>query len=229
MNRIYLIILFIFCSGVVSAQQYTGMTGLLHTPSAEMNPVATARIGTHYINRLMMPAAMPYNSWSHYLSVTPYKWVEVGFTGILFNNRIEKDRHFSIKLRPITEKKYIPSIVIGADDPIGSSFDINLSASMFYTNYYIATSKHFQLKQFKLGLHLAYRYYPKEYNSHISGITGGVTLTHTAIKNLRFVADYGSNMVNVGADYYICNLILLQLSCTDFRHISGGIALQIRL
>ena len=37
------------------AQQYTGLSGLLHVPSAEMNHEGDAFIGLHFLNKAMTP------------------------------------------------------------------------------------------------------------------------------------------------------------------------------
>ncbi len=232
MRKLYLSLFVFVVSSLTTmlyGQQYTSTTGLIHTPSAEMNPTGTARVGGHYMSKLMMPRGMKYDSWTHYVSVTPYKWIEIGYTAVLYSNWIDKDRHFSIKIRPITEGKYRPAIVIGADDPVGSSFNVNKSASMFYSNYYAAASKHFNLNKIRLGAHLSYRHYFKELNSHDSGITAGVTLSPIQHKQLRVIAEYGASVVNIGADYYLWNLILIQLSCSNLKEISAGVALQINL
>ena len=35
----------------VSAQQYTGMSGLIHVPSADMDDAGAARVGIHFLNK----------------------------------------------------------------------------------------------------------------------------------------------------------------------------------
>ena len=41
-----------------AAEEYGGITGLIHTPSAEMNPAGMARIGAFFLNREFLPDAM---------------------------------------------------------------------------------------------------------------------------------------------------------------------------
>ena len=81
----------------VQAQQYTGMTGLLHAPSAEMDTIENARIGVHALPTYMMPDAMrfegeKYASSNWYLSVMPFKWIELGysFTLMKFRKNLKK-------------------------------------------------------------------------------------------------------------------------------------------
>lgn len=44
-----LVMIFLTFQTTAAAQQYTGTTGLIHTPSAEMNKEGTARIGVHFL------------------------------------------------------------------------------------------------------------------------------------------------------------------------------------
>lgn len=74
----------------VSAQLYTGLSGLINTPSAEMNEEGTARIGGYFMNKHFTPDddgrygfvydGKKYNTADFYLSVTPFKWIELGYT-----------------------------------------------------------------------------------------------------------------------------------------------------
>ena len=66
----------------VQSQQYTGLTGLIHTPSAEMNFEGNVRIGTHYMDKHFTPDAFDfqgkYNTADYYLSITHFhgqKWL----------------------------------------------------------------------------------------------------------------------------------------------------------
>ena len=77
---------------VVFAQQYTGMTGLLHVPSAEMDTIETLRLGVHALPEDMMPDEMrfegeKYASSNWYISAMPLKWLEVGYSFTLMKFR----------------------------------------------------------------------------------------------------------------------------------------------
>lgn len=47
------LVAFVFSS--VSAQLYTGLSGLINIPSAEMNEEGTARIGGYFMNKHFIP------------------------------------------------------------------------------------------------------------------------------------------------------------------------------
>lgn len=73
--------LFFFGSGqLLHAQQYTGMSGLIHVPSGEMDEAGEARVGAHFLNKEFTPDKGfnyegKYNTLSHYLSITPFSWL----------------------------------------------------------------------------------------------------------------------------------------------------------
>ena len=119
------------------AQQYTGMSGLIHVPSADMGEEGEARAGVHFLNREFTPNVLTYkgdkyHTMSYYLSITPFRWMEIAYTCTLLKSTkivdgVEdkehpglhrKDRYFSLKLQPVREKpgKWWPSVAIGVND-----------------------------------------------------------------------------------------------------------------
>ena len=83
-----MILSFLFLAGSIKqihAQQYTGMSGLIHVPSADMDKAGEIRIGAHFLNKNFTPDrgfnyGGKYNTLSHYLSITPFSWMEIGYT-----------------------------------------------------------------------------------------------------------------------------------------------------
>ncbi len=134
-----IILLAVVVFSPASAQFYTGLSGLINTPSADMNEEGTARIGGYFMNKHFTPEddghygfiynGEKYNTMDFYLSLTPFKWIELGYTFTLQKSLLEgydkpkynqKDRYFSIKLNPLREGRYHPAIAIGSNDFIGS-------------------------------------------------------------------------------------------------------------
>ncbi|WP_418696908.1 YjbH domain-containing protein [Bacteroides sp.] len=239
------------------AQQYTGVTGLIHTPSAEMNEEGTARIGTHFLSEEFSPKPFNYNTGSYYLSLTPFPWVEIAYTCTLqkgsrrdADGNAEKktgyyyqDRYFSLKLRPLKEGKYWPAIAIGTNDPYSTSKTTSKvkvpvdtgkgyngdGKSQYFCNYYIAATKHFLLKENEIGVHVAYRKWKRDYCSKWNGLVGGVTLRPCFYKPLRVIAEYTGDDINIGADCLLWKHLLLQASLQNGKDFSGGICFQINL
>ena len=135
-------------------QQYTGMAGLIHVPSADMDTVLVAHVGAHYVERHMIPDVMKldgekYDSWTNYLTIQPFSWIELAYGYTLrkyHKNRnpqkkvgfYSKDRYFSIRIQPIHEAKWWPSVTIGGNDVIGSGDGGASTGTDYYRNYYLA-------------------------------------------------------------------------------------------
>ena len=116
-----------------SAQEYTGITGMMHVPTAEMAPTGTARVGAFFLNGEFTPTKLAYkddkyHTFNHFLAIAPFSWVELSYVCTLLKTAknldelqgvgfYEKDRHFCVKLRPLKEGKYWPALAIGAQDP----------------------------------------------------------------------------------------------------------------
>lgn len=243
-NRIISITVGLLFALGISAQQYYGMSGLINVPSADMDTVPVAHVGAHYLNEHMIPDKMTidgekYNSWTNYLTVQPFRWIEVGYGYTLqkFHKNgdktrevgfYSKDRYFSVRLQPVREAKWWPSVVFGGQDVWGS-FDKGESKSNFYRNYYVATSKHFSLLKQYIGVHLAYRHWKLDCNKKWNGVVGGLTFQPSFFRPLRVIGEYDGDGVNVGADCTLFRYVMLQASLQRCQYFSGGICLRIPL
>lgn len=233
----------------VSAQQYTGMSGLIQVPSADMRKEGEARLGAHFLNRKFTPDVLTYDgdkyhTMSYYLSITPFRWVELGYTCTLLRstrikNNVEdvdnpglnrKDRYFSLKIQPIREKKgkWWPSVAVGMNDlfsmrkitepPVDPETGKPKSiGNSFFSNYYVSVSKHFDQEGHRVGLHVSYRDWQRERNSSFDGVVGGLTYQPSFQRNLRFIAEYTGNDVNVGFDWKLWKHLLIQSSLVSFQ------------
>lgn len=232
------------CSLSLGAQQYVGMAGLIHVPTADLDSAGVARIGAHYVPKAIMPDEMrldgeKFNSLTNYLSITPFSWIEVGYGYTLWRmhrNRdpsqktgfYSKDRYFSISIRPVKEGRWWPSVVIGGNDVWGSG-EKGASGSNFYRNFYLALSKHIDVSGQSLGLHVTYRKWKKDGNRKWDGVVGGVTLQPSFYRQLRFIGEWTGNEVNLGVDCRVLKYILLQASMIDCRYPTGGLCVYIPL
>ena len=235
----------------VRAQLYTGLSGLIHTPSAEMNEEGTARIGGFFMNKHFTPDddgtygfiynGEKYNTADFYLSVTPFRWMEIGYTFTLQKSLIEgyekpkynqKDRYFSVKLNPLREGKYHPAIAVGANDFIGSPTKRHGnggSGAGYFCNYYIVATKHFAPGGQRIGLHVAYRHCPQVYSEKWEGVVGGVTWQPKGMPNLRAIVEYTGHEVNIGADCLLWRHLFLQAAMVEGRYFTGGLCFQTNL
>ncbi len=251
LNCFFLLMLAVFVPLKMTAQQYTGLSGLINTPSADMNKEGNAWIGCYFMGSHFTPEddgtygfiydGEKYNTMDFYVSVTPFKWVEIAYTFTLFKTLIDgydkpkynqKDRYFSVKLNPLREGKYNPAIVIGANDFVGSPtkrHNVGGSGAGYFANYFVAATKHFDYGGHNIGLNVAYRYCPNVYNKKWEGVVGGITYTPPFAQNLRAIAEYTGNEINVGVDCLLWKHLLLQAVMQDGRYFSGGICYQTNL
>ena len=239
-----LLLLLPLANSYIIAQQYAGMTGLLHVPSAEMDTIVNFRLGVHAIPTDMMPDGIrfegeKYASSNWYVSAMPLKWLEVGysFTLMKFRKNLDKesdeigfyskDRYFSLRLRLLNEGRYWPSVVIGGNDVTGQRDGD--SESFYFRNFYLATSKHLDLPFGVVGGHLTYRKWTRSYNSRWDGVVGGITLRPSIYSPLRAIAEYDGDGINIGADCMLFRYVLLQASLIKCRYLSVGGAIRIEL
>lgn len=224
------------------AQQYTGMSGLIHVPSAEMNHEGDARIGAHFLNKNMVPDTgfidihgVKYNTYDYYLSLTPFNWLEISYTCTERKNEAEgpfvrKDRYASIKIRPMQEGKYHPAVALGFNDVGTTAFKASRpDVQLYFTNIYLAATKHLTFGGNELGMTLAYRKYFRGYNDKWSGLVGGLTFRPAFFPQARAIAEYTGNEFLLGVDALLWRHLLVQASVKDFKYINFGICFQMNL
>ena len=243
------LVAFVFSS--VSAQLYTGLSGLINIPSAEMNEEGTARIGGYFMNKHFIPDddgqsgfiynGEKYHTADFYLSVTPFKWIEISYTFTLQKSLSkgydepkynQKDRYFSVKLNPLREGRYHPAIAIGSNDFIGSPTKRHGhggSGAGYFCNYYVVATKHFKLTEHNIGINLAYRYCPNVYSEKLEGVVGGITWLPKWVTNLRAIAEYTGNEINIGADCLLWKHLFLQVVLQEGKYFSGGLCFCVNL
>ena len=248
MKRAGWIISIIMYVGVLSAraQQYTGLSGLLHVPSAEMHREGDARIGGHFLNRQMTPGRIfqlngkKYHTFDYYLAITPFEWVEASYVCTAFlsnspNNKRrfkEKDRYFSLKLNPLKEGKYWPALAVGCNDWFDSRSGWDgdgEGGELYFANVYVAATKHIRWNGNEVGAHLAYRHFKRDYNHRWNGVVGGLTFRPSFAKELRAIVEWTGNELNVGADYNLWHHWALQASLWNGKQFAGGVCYYLNL
>ena len=227
-----------------SAQQYTGLSGLIHVPSAEMNHEGDAFMGIHFLNKAMTPdtgvllAGQKYDTYDYYISLTPFPWIEFSYVCTKRKSAKSeqlwdyhrKDRSASLKLRPVKEGRYIPAIAIGANDFGTGFFDKNRTdVQLYFFNYYIAATKHLNFGGNELGVTLAYRHFFRGYNAKWNGLVGGVTFRPAFFPQARAIVEYTGNEFLVGLDALLWRHLRLQASLKDFKYPNFGLCFQLNL
>ena len=228
----------------MTAQQHVGMAGMIHVPTADFDSVGVARVGAQYVPKEMIPDRMTcdgekFNSLTNYLSITPFHWIEIGYGYTLWKMHknkdvtqptgfYTKDRYFSVAIRPLKEGRYWPAVAIGANDFWGSS-DNGESGSKYYQNFYLALSKHFEVKRQRIGVHVTYRKWKRDYNHKWDGVVGGVTFNPSFYRPLRVIAEWDGSGVNTGLDCRLFKYVLVQTALVHGKYFTGGLSLYIDL
>ncbi len=226
------------------AQQYTGLSGLIHVPSAEMNHEGDASLGIHFLNKAMTPdtgfllLGQKYDTYDYYLSLTPFPWIEFSYVCVKRKSAESeqlwdyhrKDRSASLKIRPIKEGRYHPAIAIGTNDfGTGIFKKDRTDVQLYFFNYYIAATKHLSFGGNELGVTLAYRHFYRGYNAKWNGLVGGVTFRPAFFPQARAVVEYTGNEFQVGLDALLWRHLRLQASLKDFKYLNFGFSFQINL
>ena len=225
----------------MSAQDYNGSKGLLQVPSAEMDSSGTFRGGGYYLDKRFTPASLmndgiKYNTGGYFISMSPWKWIDLSLCFTLLKMHKNKnpeesvgyyneDRRMSLKLHPLYEGKWWPALAVGVDD-LEQSLEkwLKHKGGTYFHNYYIVASKHFDIKGYELGTHLAYRYYTSELNKNRRGLAGGVTLRPAFYRPLRVVAEWDGVGVNVGADVLLWRHLFIQAALVHGKGFMGGVS-----
>ncbi len=242
-----IILIFIVCnSNLLFAQLTYGTTGLLHAPSAEMQRDKTVMIGGNFMNKEITPATWYYNTYNYYLNVTIFPFLEVAYTCTLFKAEAlglapygytgftNQDRYFSFRLRALKEGqlwKYAPAVVLGTSDPFTSSGGGVIDSKEgngYFSRFFIAATKHFQIGNETIGAHLSYLYNRRiEYK--LNGFAGGISYSPSKLPDLKLIAEYDSKDVALGCTYLFFNHLHLQMEMQQMKYFTGGVMYKIYL
>jgi hypothetical protein len=141
-----------------------------------------------------------------------------------------KDRYASVKIRPLKEGKYCPAVAIGGNDILTTSFYTDQAdVQLYFQNWYIAATKHFEFSGNELGLTLVYRHYFRHYNAKWNGLVGGVSFRPAFFPQARLMAEYTGNDFLLGLDMLLWQHLRLQASVKDFKYVNVGVCLQFNL
>ncbi len=243
--KLLFIVLLCSLSFSVSAQLTYGTTGLLHAPSAEMQPDKTFMVGGNFMNKELTPPTWYYHTYNYFLNITIFPWMEVAYTCTLFQAEAlglkpygysgftNQDRYFSLRLRALKEGqfwKYMPAVVVGTSDPFTSTDDqvAPTEGNGYFSRFYLAATKHIPIDKEEIGVHLSYLYNKrKEYK--LNGIAAGITYNPSFHPQLRLIAEYDSKDFALGATYLLFNHFHIQVEMQKLRYFSGGLTYQLRL
>lgn len=169
----------------VYSQAFTGTTGLIYMPTADMQKDKTFLFGGNYLNTHHLSTHFQSkevnHTWNYYINITFFPWLEIGYTctlvhadhgstyfpEVVWGKFANQDRAFNGRLRLWKEKwwkSWTPQIVFGIDDAGsheayggGEIISNGKHTNNYGTKYYLAASKHLEFTGLgELGMHLAY-------------------------------------------------------------------------
>lgn len=237
--KILFICLFLCSSLCLSAQLTLGTTGLLNSPSADMQEDKTVMIGGNFLNDKITPDGFPYNTYNYFLNITFLPFLEMAYTCTLFKATdsfvswkkgkfVNQDRSFSFRLRLLQERKYLPAVVFGSNDLYtqsgGGSILSEGSGNQYFSRFYLAFTKYVDvLPGEKIGLHVAYLYNRRSSN-HLNGFSGGISYQPSVVPGLNVVVQYDAKTFCIGANYLLFKHVFAQALLQNGKYFSGGIA-----
>lgn len=208
-----------------------GTTGLLNTPSADMQETGTFMIGANFLPQEITPQTFRYNTYDYFAGITLFSFLELNYRCILFKTNYmaekpkfnQQDRSLSARLRIVKEKKYMPGILIGTNDPFNDYGD------NYFATVYGVTTKNFHLGGHRLGLSAGYYYPLSDSNTEYDGVFGGISYSPSFCKQLSLIAEYDSSGFNYGAAAKLWKHVSLNVFTREFKCISGGIRYECTL
>lgn len=213
----------------VKAQYTLGTTGMLNTPSAEINGTGRLMVGGNFLPKGMNP--FDFHTGNYFVNLTFFSFLELTYRETLLKTSYmtdkpkynQQDRSMSIKLRPVKEGKWWPALAIGANDPFKSL------GKNYYRSIYGAITKHFLFGAHELGVTAGYQGWTGDRNTLKNGVFGGITYCPAFCKQLCVIAEYDTRDFNVGLTARLWNHLSLHAFTGGFTSIAGGVRYECTL
>lgn len=219
------------------AQMSTGITSLMHTPTAFTGRDGDFYVGAAFVNRQLVPEGLSQDGNRYHgarvaLALDVFDRIEASYSFFIYKGfRYDtpdgigykyKDQMFSAKIRLLDESRWIPAIAIGSHDVLTTS---STGLNNYFANIYAVASKHLPLGSQDLAISIGYRHWWAKRNNRWQGIVGGFDYRPSFCPKLSLMAEWTGDMANIGAKYTLLNHIQLQASLLNGRYPSAGLAL----
>lgn len=235
---LFLALLIIGIHQSVQAQYMLGTTGMMNIPTADRQTPGTVMLGGNFLPKQVMPSRFNYNTGNYFVSLSFFSFLELTYRETLIKENYmsskpkynQQDRSYSIRLCVLKEGKYVPGLALGANDPIADK-----GANTFQSYYGVITKGLCWGAENHISASLGYYLEGKKNNdtrwfgNKYKGIFGGVSFTPAFCKELKVMAEYDSDGVNVGAAFRLWKHLSMHAFTHDFNCISGGIRYECTL
>lgn len=229
---------FFLAWNTINAQYSLGTTGLLNIPTADMQETGTVMAGGNFLPKEITPLAFNYNTGNYYVNLTFFSFMELTFRETLFKTGYmsskkkfnQQDRSYTIRIRAFKEGYLIPAVVFGVNDPLADK------GGNYFQSYYAVATKGFSLGgNNRLAASVGY-YIPgkvkddnQKYSNAYDGFFGGISFTPSFYRDLKIMAEYDVQGINMGAAVRLWNHFSIHAFVHDFKAVSGGIRYECRL
>lgn len=233
-----LFFLFLFQTFSVRAQYSMGTTGLLNIPTADMQTDGLFMAGGNYLPQQMMPETWDYNTGNYFVNITFLPFVEVAYRCTFLRgefkagNKWQQDRSVSLRLRPLKEGRWWPSVVVGSNDAFTTG-ELNMFSEVkgnrFFSSVFGVATKHIVFGGNDLGVTFGGNI-PFRENSYKRGVFGGVSYRPAFLQPVTLMVEYDTtDAVNIGMSAHLFNHFSVYAFCYDFRAVSGGLRYEFQL
>ena len=227
----------LFACMLLHSQSITGTQGQFFIPTAEMHPDRTLVLGAGFIpkgyfqryNRSVNPGMPTFVT----VSLLPFVEIMFRYTHEL-NMRVNPetkyypDRMFAGRIRLLKESKYIPAIVVGAND-----FTKALGLSTAPTNYsstYVVGTKSFKYLEYQFATSLGYGLDVLELDRYdFLGIFGGVEIRHNQLANSSLSLEYDSKNIHLSIGHTFFNRLVIKAGLWDLKKPAAMIAYKYQI
>ncbi|WP_455637929.1 YjbH domain-containing protein [Parabacteroides sp.] len=227
---------FLLAGSSLHAQYSLGMSGLLTIPTADMQADGTFMGGGNFLPEEMTPDNWEYDTGNYFVSMTFLPFMEIGYRCTLLHgefengNKWQQDRSVSLRIRPLKEGRWWPSVVFGSNDAFTTG-QLNMFSSdtgnRFFSSVYAVGTKHVRIGGHDLGFTFGGNI-PFRRDSYHKGVFGGISYSPAFWRPLTLMAEYNTEAVSVGAAARFFNHISFCAFCYDFKAVSAGVRYEFR-
>lgn len=229
-------ILILIIANSLLGQSLPGTTGYFNIPSADLQADKTVYLGFNQ-------SAKKYQDYGNgeydinifYGTITFLEFFEVGLRYSRLNGfeppdrKQAGDRIVTARIRPLTQGKYYPAVLIGFQNFFTTLESGNAS---HFNSTYIVLTKDIVLKKIINSVGLSIGYGSDIFNSadyQFIGVFGGIKIIPQHLDYLELMFEYDADKWNVGARVTLFKHIKVLAGFEGLDSFSGGIAYQFKL
>lgn len=229
-NHIVVFLIFISISASrITGQSLSSLTGLFNIPSAETIEDGEIALGIYTLPKYYVEGKH-FDNWAlnYYFSIGFLPFVEgsIRFTRDYSERDALGDRMFSLKIKPIEENEYVPSIAIGLQD----FFHSTVNRTNRFSSVYIAVTKNVHLKSLinNISFNLGRGFDWIEAGGYeYIGFFGGVSITF--FNFMELIGEYDALEFNSALRIKLFNHLQLMGGFINMKYFSGGGSIFINL